>query len=177
MYANPPHQDNLPAIKSDGTPVTPAVGQGCTLASGTTYVFVLGDEKSIGVVPLAGATIKWDASIVITSINIETTDFARKIGRPDLVGADDLTDFDVTTKGGWMRQDPSANVYITVTSTDGTTGGATVTNSTVAVVGGTQGAANYQLGNLGARRCRLKVVVGGTGGVVRVGMNGKAGIR
>ena len=167
----PPHSDNLTAIKSDGTTVSPGVGAGCSLANSTTYVFSLGGDRLIGAAPLSSAQVQWDSAFVGT-ITVETCNWAQKIGRPDNTGATDVSEFDVTTKGAWMQENPST-AYISVTSTDGTTGGATVTNATIAVAGGTAGGASIQLGNLGARRCRLKVVVT-TGGVVRGGMYAKA---
>lgn len=171
MLVPPPHSDNLQALKSDGTIVAPVPLAGCTLANGTTYVFVLGAEAFIGQAPLASAQIAWDAAVVAV-VSIEALNFGRKLGRPDLTGPDDVTDFDVATRGRWMKIDPST-AYVTVTSSDGTTGGATIANATVTVAGGTQGAAFYDLGNLGGRRLRVKVVVT-TGGVVRCGMFAKA---
>ena len=162
---------NVPALKNDGTSPNAATPySGFTLANSTTYLFPLGGEKLIGVGWVAGAQIQWDAAVVAT-ITLETCQFASKTGAPDPVGPADISDFDTATKGGWMKQDP-ASAYITVTSSDGTTGGATVTNGTVAVAGGTAGAADYQVGNLAARRMRLKVVVT-TGGIVRCGMFAK----
>lgn len=143
-------------IKSDGTSTsTPNGKQGYTLLSGTTYYYPLGGNSA----PLESCHVQWDASIIITAITIEDTNF------------DDVTNYSATS-GEWISENPST-AYISTTSHNASTGGATVTASTIAVAGGTAGGCMYHLGNTGAKRTRLSVVVGGTGGVLRVATHGK----
>lgn len=168
----PPHADNLTALDTaDGSSHSPGVGTGVTLTTGHTYVFVLGGERLVGAAPLGSAQIQWDAAAALT-ITVEVCNFASVTGRPDATGPADVKDWDISAKGAWMKVDPST-AYVTVADTTAGTGGATVANATVTVAGGTAGGAYYDLGNLGARRARIKVVAT-TGGVVRCGMYAKA---
>lgn len=161
---------NAPALKSDATIVAPTPLAGCVLASSSHYFFLLGgDHDPIGRAPLAGAQVKWGTAFVGT-ITVEVCYFPKTLGGEDGTGPVDVSDFD-TTKGNWMQVLPSA-AYVTVTSTDGTTGGATVSNGQVSVAGGTAGGCVYDLGNLGARRVRLRVDVT-TGDTVRCGLTAK----
>lgn len=167
---------NIDAIKSDGTVINAnrimtggsLTVLGCTLASGTTYYFPFGSQRSA--VPaetsLATVQLRWDAAAVLT-ITVETTVFPATPQGGDPRGPAQLSDFD-TTAGMWLQQNPSS-AYVPAT-------GGTPTAMTVAVAGGSAGGCEFDLGNLGARRGRVKVVVGGTGGVVRCGIHGKAGI-
>lgn len=157
-----------------GTPVLYVPNsKGCTLASGTTYVFPFGHERSAITVEtaLASMHLKWDASVIVT-FTIETCNFPATLSGNGQ-GAIDVASYD-NAKGNWIQENPTT-AYISVTSTDGTTGGATVTGATIVVAGGTAGGCLIHLGNLGARRCRIKAVVGGTGGVVRAYAHGKLG--
>ncbi len=140
--------------KSDGTVIAPLQSDGRqTLLANTTYYYALpGNTELIGAVHLQG-----DSAIILTSADIEESCFDP--GDVSLVS---------TSAADWMKQDPSS-AYIPVVGA-----GWSVTNATVAAAGGAAGGAIWDLGNLGGKRRRLKVVVGGTGGKLRVGTNGKA---
>ena len=118
-----------------------------TLVAGATYFFPLGGTDS----KVISAHMHWDASIVITSITVEDTDFSPR----------DVLDFTSSAGGQWIDEDPT-------TAFVGTKGaGVTVTNGVVAVAGGALGGARFNIADTGARRTRLAVVVGATGGEVR----------
>jgi len=165
---------NLDAIKSDGTVISAnrimgsagVTTLGCTLANGTTYYFPFGAQASPvpAETPLVTVQLRWDAAAILT-ITVETTVFPATVQRGDPRGPAQLSDFD-TTAGFWLQQNPST-AYVPVT-------GGTATAMTVAVAGGSAGGCEFDLGNFGTRRGRVKVVVGGTGGVVRCGVHGKA---
>lgn len=145
---------------------------GCTLLSGTTYYFPLGAQHAAvpAEAPLVGAQVWWSAATTITSITVETTVFPSTPQAQD-ARADGtiVTDYLPTTGTGvgfWLQQN-APTAYVPVT-------GGTVANMTVSPTALTAGACEFDLGNLGPRRVRIKVVVGATGGVVRVGCWGKA---
>lgn len=143
-------------IKSDGTTQVESAaefGRGSfTLASGTTYFYPVGGQDA----PILSVHVQWDAQIIITSLTIEDCNF------PD----SDVDWYD-DAAGEWIDEDPSSAFV----GTD--SGGATVTNGVVAVAGGSQGGCMFHLADTGARRTRLKVVVAGTGGELRVASWGK----
>lgn len=118
---------------------------GYTLVAGTTYYYYLGNQSKEAA--FQSVHLKWDAAAVLT-ITIEDSNL------------DDVLSYSVTA-GEWIKEDPST-AYV------GGSGGVTVTNATVAVAGGTAGGCMFHLGLMGSLRTRVKVVVGGTGGVVRV---------
>jgi hypothetical protein len=142
-------------IKSDGTKGDrdgiEAKASGYTLASSTSYYYDLGPSSREGA--FQSVHVKWDSAAILT-ITIEDSNFT------------DVTVYD-TTAGNWLLENPST-AYIANKSTDASTGGSTVTNATVAVAGGTAGGCFFNIGMTGAMRTRLKIAVGGTGGVVRV---------
>jgi len=165
---------NLDAVKSDGT-LIPAnrvmtggslTVLGCTLASGTTYYFPFGGQRSPvpAETPLVTVQLRWDAAIIMT-VTVETTVFPATPQGSDPRGPAQVSDFE-TTAGFWLQQNPST-AYVPAT-------GGTPTAMTVAVAGGSAGGCEFDMGNLGARRGRIKIVVAGTGGVVRCGVHGKA---
>lgn len=171
---NRTESSNLDAIKSDGTIIAAnrvmtggsLTVLGCTLVSGTTYYFPFGAQHSPvpAEAPLTTFQVRWDAAIIMT-VTVETTVFPSTVQPGDPRGPAQLSDFD-TTAGYWLQQNPSS-AYVPVV-------GGSVTNMTVTVPGGSAGGAEFDLGNLGARRGRIKMVVAGTGGVVRGGVWGKA---
>lgn len=160
-------------LKSDanGTQVDPDPKTGIvTLLTGVTYFTPLGDEiaPAPSQTSLSSVHIKWDASFVGV-FTIETSNFPRRKGGA-WVGQPDVTDFD-TTPGNWIRESPPTG-YISTTSTDSSTGGATVSSATITVAGGTAGGCMIHIGNLGSRRTRIKTAVT-TGGGVRMSHTGK----
>lgn len=165
MDLNGSHSDNLDAIRTSDGAVTPAVHgaptRGCTLVTGTTYVFPL----DVNGAPLESVHLKWDVAVIVT-FTIETSNFP-KSERNISNGPVDVTDHSAVA-GEWMQENPTT-AYVSGSGV----GGMTATNLTLVVAGGTAGGSTIHLGNLGTRRCRVKAVVGGTGGVVRCGINGK----
>ena len=161
-YAHPTRY-NLPAyVLTTGVKVESREGDpttvGVTLASGTTYVFPLGGESA----PLEMIHIVWDAAIIVT-FTVETTGLGKNWGSQV-----DVSDFD-SVAGNWMQENPTT-VYVSGSGA----GGMTATNLSLAVAGGTRGGSTIHMGNFGAPRSRIKAVVAGTGGVVRVAVHGKA---
>lgn len=132
---------------------------GGVLTAATTYYVPIGGAAST----VQSAHCKWDASIVITSITVQVSNFKLQNDN-DPNDADEAGDV-----GDWIPYTPSSGVYVAVTGA-----GATATGAVVAVAGGAAGGCFYDIGNLGARRARLAVVVGGTGGRFRVASHGKA---
>lgn len=169
---NRPDSSNLDGLTAAGVAVVAnRIGAlttlGCTLASGTTYYFPFGAQHSPvpAETPLTDVQVRWDNAAILT-ITIETTLFPATLQAQDpRAGAVQLSDFDATA-GFWLLQNPTT-AYVPVT-------GGTATNMTVSVAGGAAGGCDFNLGNLGPRRGRVKIVVGGTGGLVRVGVWGKA---
>lgn len=168
-------------ILTAGTPVLAArygnggaptlTQQGCTLVLSTTYVFPFGAPRSAvpAESPLVAAFVRWDAAAILT-ITVETAIVpAAWLGADPRAGTPQLTDFDATA-GFWLPQNPPT-AYVPVV---GGTVGTGATAMTVSVAGGAAGGCEFDLGNFGARRGRVKIVVGATGGVVRVGVHGKA---
>lgn len=118
-----------------------------TLAAATTYFFPVGGQDG----GLVSAHLHWDAAIIITSLTVEDCDFPNS----------EISDFHAGTGGEWIDEDPS-------TAFVGTKGaGVTVTNGVVAVTGGALGGCRFNVADQGARRTRIKVVVGATGGEIR----------
>lgn len=121
---------------------------GYALTNGHTYYYPMGRGGQESQVETWW--VKWDNAAIIT-ITVEDTD-----------ANTDIADYD-TTVGNWVQFNP-ANLttgYIAASS-------GTVTNMQLVVAGGTAGGAMIYLNLRGEMRSRLKIVVGGTGGVVRV---------
>jgi len=162
------------AIRADGVFFPDEAGKGVTLALATTYFFVF--ETADG--RFDALSLKWDAAIIFTA-QFEETNLPRVLGQ-DISGAGgnptvfDVSDIDVVA-GNWIIW-PMPAAQVSVIATDGTTGGATYVPATgvLTVAGGTAGGARMQLNQIGSRRSRLKVVVGGTGGKLRVGQHAKS---
>jgi hypothetical protein len=148
-----------PLKQSDGTRAVDANSLGLgsvTLTSGTRYILLLGgiDQTVIG------AHVQWDASIVITTITVESCSL------PEEAFASDANKGSLsTTAGVWIDEDPSTAFVGTVGA------GVTVTNGVVAVAGGAAGGCHFHIADTGAQRTRLNILVGGTGGVIRCGAN------
>ncbi len=123
-----------------------------TLLAGTTYFFPLGGQDA----PWLDAQCQWDSAIVITSITVETCSFPEG----------EVSDFS-DAAGEWLKQNPSTAFVATAGA------GTTVASGVVAVAGGAQGGCDFQMAENCARRTRLAVAVGATGGAMRVGTWGK----
>jgi hypothetical protein len=137
----------------DGSETTFATGRGVfTLAALTTYYFPL----PVGASSIFDCHLTHDAVIVLTSAKIASCSHAAK----------DVSDVSVVG-GEWIDQDPSTAFVGTVGA------GTTATNGVAAVAGGTAGGCNWLVSGFGAERGRLEVVVGATGGEVRVSFTGK----
>lgn len=175
---NRPDSSNLDAfVLTTGTQVTanriltggdPKL-LGCTLLANTTYVFPLGTHKSAvpAESPYVCSQVWWSSATTITTITVETCLFPSSPQAQDMRGSGtQVTDWD-STVGFWLLQNPPT-AYVPATN-------ATPTAMTVAPTALTQGGCEFDLGNFGNRRGRIKVVVGATGGLVRVGVHGKSG--
>jgi hypothetical protein len=151
----------IPFVPASGA--TPA---GCTLAVNT-YYFALGSQDSVtpAETALTSVSMVWQAAVAAT-ITVETTNCPKYIGGTNIGGGTDISDFDVTA--AWQQQNPST-AYVPVSGS-----GNTVTNLTVTAGGTNAGGCSLELGNLGDRRVRIKIVTT-VGGVVRCTVHGKAG--
>ncbi len=123
-----------------------------TLLASTTYVYDL--HYSAGI--LDAAQLQWDASIVLTSVQIE-----------DCCFNDGDAPLWSSVAGDWSIENPPGS-YVSVVGA-----GATATSAIVAVAGGAAGGCMYNLNSFGSKRCRVRVVVGLTGGALRVASHGK----
>lgn len=143
-----------PIVLPDGTTVSPEAPKGAyTLTAGTTYRYILGGPDAPFLsVQLTGLT----AAAVVTSATI------RDCNHHEL----EVLDND-TAAGAWIAEDPSTGFV----GVDGTNW--TVSNSVVAASGGGVGGAMWHLGETGAYRTCLEVVMGGTGGLFRVSCHSK----
>lgn len=140
-----PHSPDpyLPIYKSDATLLQQG-RNGVTLTSGTTYYVAFGAEGAL----IQSVHLQWDPALILTAVTVEDSN------NPDAAIAS-------ATAGEWIQEDP-ATAYV------GGIGNLTVTNLTLAVAGGAAGGAMIHLGNLGSLRQRLKIVVGGTGGIIKI---------
>lgn len=147
---NIPHSPNpyLPVFTAAGVK-TEAGPNGAALTNGVTYYVPFGIDAAT----LIDVMVQWDAAIVLTSVEVETS------CNPDATVYS-------TTAGEWVKR----NVVGTFGVLDAAAG---VTALTLAVAGGSAGGATWSLSN-GALRGRLKVVVGATGGTMKFTANGKA---
>jgi hypothetical protein len=134
--------------KSDGTKQPDHNNNGVLLASGTTYYVPVGIDAATFI----EAMLQWDAAIILTSVEVETTN------NPDVA-------LWSTVAGEWTKR----NLVGAFGSLDAAAG---VTALTLAVAGGTAGSAMWSLRN-GALRTRLKIIVAGTGGRAICTANGK----
>ncbi|HEY1554784.1 MAG TPA: hypothetical protein VGF94_08120 [Kofleriaceae bacterium] len=165
----PGGQDNRDALTdTSGVPVVAVksgANKGCTLGNAATYYFLLGDSESdaIASLELASAEIAWAATVVAT-ITLETCNFPA-FERGGASGQPDVPDYE-PSGAHWIPCNPSTAI-VDVSGSGNTASAATVTTG-----GANTGAAMFDVGNLGARRARLKVVVT-TGGLVRCGIHGK----
>lgn len=166
--------DNLDAVRTDtgatvsanitGAPAT----FGVTLTNGITYVFPMGAYHAP--VPsqswVLGMQLRWDNAIAFNA-NLEECNFPALWPFDNAQGAVDVADSSLVV-GNWIPIRPAAG-YVEVA------GGGTYTPATgiIAVAAGQAGGCTINLSLWGMARARLKIAVGGTGGLVRCALNGK----
>ena len=152
------------AVKSDGTKIPYEIGKGYNLSIGTWYI-------DAGLPDAAWISIHcaWDFNLAASSLNYESSNLPAfaSLSDPyaDSSGAVDVALNASDMAGAWIPWNPSTP-YI---PTDGA--GVTVTNATVAIAGGAQGGATFNIINAD-RRGRTKIVVT-TGGYFRQHTHGK----
>jgi hypothetical protein len=149
--------DNIVPVQANGTipaVASAAFGTGYKLVAGQTYYAKLGGKEAWEFL----SQLYWDAAIILTSVAIEFCAFP---------GGIDVADLSAIA-GQWVKQDAAPPVKGQAVGA-----GAVFTNSTLAVAGGAAGGATFEIGQTGTRRARMKIVVGGTGGDVRIGNFGK----
>lgn len=158
MGQRPTSKTPLRIYDNTGTELTQApgadgtvTGRGVyTLASGQHYYVECGGEDC----PFQSVHMQHDDAIIITSATVQDSNLP------------DVTIYS-TVVGEWISESPST-AYV------GTAGAnTTATNGVVAVTGGARGGAMWHLGEDGARRTRIDILVGGTGGEVRFSQWGK----
>lgn len=145
-----------------GAKVPPDENGEVTMAA-TTYFFALDEPGAT----LSAVHVRV-ASAVAAVFTIETCNFPKWKGGHGNAndGVLDVSDFD-DTAGNWIKEDPT-------TAEVGTVGaGWSVSNMTVTHAAGAAGGFTLHLGNLGTKRCRMRVVAS-VGGKARVNFHGKA---
>lgn len=147
MGRHPTSTSYITPLIAGGTPVqAPSnveFGRGSfTLVAGTTYYYPLGGQDA----PWLSAHLKWDAAIALVA-TIEDCNFPPS----------DVLDYS-DNAGDWIDEDPTTAFV----GTDGA--GVVVANGVATVTAGSVGGAMWHVGDTGARRTRLKVAVGATGG-------------
>jgi hypothetical protein len=146
----------VPIKSTDGVEATFAPGADATLtgrgvytlASGTTYFYMLGPSCDASYIH---AHLQGDAALILTSVTVEDCD----------ADEDEVTNIN-DTSGAWLPTPPA----IIESAAEGA--GWTQTTDVLAVTGGAVGGASWNIANQAARRMRLKVVVGATGGEARL---------
>lgn len=143
---------------------------GCTLTNAVRYVFPFGADRAPvpSAAHIVGVQLRWDNAIAFTA-TIEECNFPALWPSDNAQGVPDVTDHALTPVGNWIPvKPPDADVQVT--------GGGTYTVATgvIAVTAGQQGGCTINLSLWGGRRGRVNILVGGTGGVVRCAVNGKA---
>lgn len=161
---------DLNAIKSDGTIALNDIANGCTLTSGTWYFAFGGEDAPLpGETPYVNVQIQWAAAVAGT-ITFETCNYPAKRDSRRSQGPADVPDNDPnTSRTNWVQQNPTTLYVPTPTGA-----GNSVTNLTITAGGTNAGGTAVDIGNTGARRWRLKLVLT-VGGLVRVNVNAKAG--
>lgn len=164
---------NVDIVKSDGTVLVANKNGlsstfGVTLANSTTYYLALGSARAPmpAETSLVAVHMKWAAAVAAT-ITVETCNFPRHANSAIGLGPDDVLDYSGTA-GDWIQENPTTG-YIGVVGASNS-----ATNLTLTAGGAAAGGATIHLGNLGTRRCRIKIVVT-TGGLMRLSVHGKAG--
>lgn len=165
------HNNNLPlglpAIKSDGTPVSLNSDGTVTLADGQTYYFPIGEANSEmpSITALLSIHAQWAAALRAT-LTLELANFGARRGTVlPAAGAVDLAETDLTA-GGWIPVGAS-NGHVDVVAA--TAAGLSIGTITAA------GGAFWTLPDFGARRLHVKAAVV-TGANLRVLARGKLGL-
>lgn len=146
-----PKNSFLPAFVATTGVKAESGPNGVLLASGTTYYIPFGGDAS----PFNAIHFQWDAAIILTSVEAELA--CNPDASPYSAAAGDYVK--TNTVGAGNLLDASSGTVTALTLS--------------AIAGGTAGGAMFHLAN-GARRGRLKVVVAGTGGMVKAFAHGKA---
>lgn len=165
-----PGSNDLSAIKSDGTPAANDPGNGCTLTAGTWY-FPMGtfDAPMTTETALVTVQIQWAAAVAGTC-TVEVCNYPKHKNGVRNQGPIDVDDNDGNaSRTNWVQLNPSTGYVPTPTGA-----GNSVTNLTITMGGTNAGGTGIDLGNLGWRRVRLKLVLT-VGGLVRVNVNAKVG--
>jgi len=154
---NAPYVRPLVATTGAEAPASTTNGKGVfTLTAGTTYYFPCGGISA----PLESIQLRgFTAGLVITSAMVEVTN--------EVI---DETPYFTNDPGAWHAENPTT-AYVPV---EGTGWAVTVSTATVTASGAGIGGGFWNMGNEGAARTRLAVVVGGTGGDVRCSVHGKS---
>lgn len=146
-------------IDSTGALVTPEAPRGVyNLTAGQTYYYILGGNEA----PIVSGHLTAYASaaapngLIITSATVQDCDH----------GSNEVTDSS-STVGEWVAEDPSSAFV----GADGT--GWSATNGVLAATGAGLGGARFNIADTAAYRTRITVVVGATGGPLRVSSHGK----
>lgn len=143
----------VPLLTDDGSDAAAAGERGkYTLTASKTYVWILGGNGALA----QTVQVEWSSGLVVTSLNVEGCN----------ADPQDVTDIN-TTDGAWIEED-SPSAYVPIEGS-GITASAATLSGTASGVGGCA----FSLGNIGYARTRLTMVVGGTGGVVRVSEHGR----
>lgn len=169
MQQKRPGRSYVAPIKSDGTIPVDESGLGIyTLLANTTYFYPLGGDAAT----FMSTHLEGDTSIILTSAVIEDSNLSPV--KTD-ANSQDPSDFSVAGLGAvgagdWVALNPATGVWDCFAV--GT--GWTMTASTLATGGGNAGGGIWVRPRCGSLRSRLKVVVGATGGLVRVATHGKS---
>lgn len=146
-------------IDSTGAPVAQGDGRGVyTLTAGQTYYYILGgpDAPIVSGHFTAYASAAAANGLIITSATVQDCDHDER----------DVPNHSAVV-GEWVAEDPSSAFV----GADGT--GWSATNGVLAATGAGLGGARFNVADTAAYRTRVAVVVGATGGPLRVSSHGK----
>ena len=159
-YLQAINQTDAPTVFIDPDKTTGSI----TLIAAKTYYFPIGGQP-MSEDALVSVHAAWALALAGTW-TIEVSNFPWKVGNGVSGGAD--SDWTDQTAGNWIQENPSSAVISTAGA------GNTATGATVTAGGTNAGGFFAHLGNLGARRARLKFVCT-VGGAVKVNVHGKVG--
>lgn len=148
-------------LTSDGTPAE-VDSAGYVHLTTATYVFPIGIASDAEILAIQVMT---DATIVASGITLEMCNLPK--GPDDASPDQRMTDWDVSSTSGWIKDDSTTNAQL---QSNGT--GWTATNLSMAKTAGV-GIAMWNVSGRGALRYRLKAVVT-TAGKMRVAVHGKS---